>query len=161
MRNRTDLAAWQNSIFHRVFRRRAHQRRPTSIGRRSVRQFADRIRNKASGRLPRVHTYSKLSATLFFVSSQPLNYGDAIATAAAAAAAYRKLLTTVDRHTSFLKLHITTLGSIAWKSHIFFIKLFKTSNIHIVQLCQELFRLDLPSVQLARRRKVCLDKFGV
>ena len=44
---------------------------------------------------------------------------------------------------------------------IFFIKLFKTSNIHIVQLCQELFRLDLPSVQLALRRKVCLDKFGV
>jgi len=36
----------------------------------------------------------------------------------------------------------------------FFMKLFKTSNIRIVQLCQELFHFELPSVQLARRRKV-------
>ena len=40
-------------------------------------------------------------------------------------------------------------------------KLFKTSNIRIVRLCQELFDFDLPSVQLARRRKVFLDKFCV
>ena len=33
-------------------------------------------------------------------------------------------------------------------------KLSKTSNIRIVQLCQELFHFELPSVQLARRRKV-------
>jgi len=42
----------------------------------------------------------------------------------------------------------------------FFMKLFKTSNIRIVQLCQELFHFELPSVQLARRRKF-LDKFCV
>jgi len=40
-------------------------------------------------------------------------------------------------------------------------KLFKTSNIRIVQLCQELFPVDLPSAQLARRRKVFLDTFCV
>jgi len=32
-------------------------------------------------------------------------------------------------------------------------KLFKTSNIRIVQLCQELFHFELPSL-LARRRKL-------
>ena len=37
----------------------------------------------------------------------------------------------------------------------------KTSNIRIVQLCQELFHFELPSVQLARRRKLFLDKFCV
>jgi len=37
-------------------------------------------------------------------------------------------------------------------------KLFKTSNIRIVQLCQELLHFDLPSVQLARRRKVFLPR---
>ena len=42
-----------------------------------------------------------------------------------------------------------------------FIKFFKTSNIRIVELCQELFHFELPSVQLARRRKVFLDKFCV
>ena len=46
-------------------------------------------------------------------------------------------------------------------SSIFFMKLFKTSNIRIVQLCQEVFHFDLSSVQLARRRKVFLDKFCV
>ena len=40
-------------------------------------------------------------------------------------------------------------------------KLFKTSNICIVQLRQELFHFDLPLVQLARRQKVFLDKFCV
>jgi len=43
----------------------------------------------------------------------------------------------------------------------FFMKLFKTSNIRIVQLCQELFHFELPSVHLARRRKLFLDKFCV
>jgi len=40
-------------------------------------------------------------------------------------------------------------------------KLFKTSNIRIAQLCQELFHFELPSVQLARRRELFLDKFCV
>jgi len=38
-------------------------------------------------------------------------------------------------------------------------KLFKTSDIHVVAECQELFGFDLPSVQLARRRKKLFDKF--
>jgi len=42
-----------------------------------------------------------------------------------------------------------------------FMKLIKTSNIRIVQLCQELFNFELPSVQLARRRKLSSDKFCV
>ena len=43
----------------------------------------------------------------------------------------------------------------------FFMKLFKTRNICIVQLCQELFHFELPHVQLARRRKVFSDKLCV
>jgi len=39
-------------------------------------------------------------------------------------------------------------------------KLFKTSNIRIVQLCQ-MFHFDLPSVQLARRQKVFFERFCV
>ena len=38
-------------------------------------------------------------------------------------------------------------------------KLFKTSDIHVVAECQELFGFDLPSVQLARRKKKFSDKF--
>jgi len=38
-------------------------------------------------------------------------------------------------------------------------KLFKTSDIHVVAECQELFGFDLPSVQLARRTKKFLEKF--
>jgi len=41
-------------------------------------------------------------------------------------------------------------------------KLFKTCNIRIFQLCQELFHFELSSVQPARRRKkVFSDKFCV
>ena len=36
-------------------------------------------------------------------------------------------------------------------------KLFKTSNIRVVQLCQELFHFELPSVQLRRRRIAFVD----
>ena len=37
-------------------------------------------------------------------------------------------------------------------------KLFRTSDIQVVAQCQEEFGFDLPSVQLARRRKKFLDK---
>jgi len=47
------------------------------------------------------------------------------------------------------------LNSLDFVISRFFMKLFKTSNIRIVQLCQELFHFELPSVQLARRRKLC------
>jgi len=40
-------------------------------------------------------------------------------------------------------------------------KLFKTSDIHLVAECQELFGFDLPSVQLARRTKKFLEKFDI
>jgi len=38
-------------------------------------------------------------------------------------------------------------------------KLFKTSDIHVVAECQELFSFDLLSVQLACRSKKLFDKF--
>jgi len=41
----------------------------------------------------------------------------------------------------------------------FFMKLFKTSDIHVVAEYQELFGFDLPSMQRARRRKKFFDKF--
>jgi len=53
------------------------------------------------------------------------------------------------------------LNSLDFVISRFFMTLFKTSNIRIVQLCQELFHFELPSVQLARRRKLFLDKFCV
>jgi len=53
------------------------------------------------------------------------------------------------------------INSLDFVINRFFMKLFKTSNIRIVQLCQELFHFELPSVQLARRRKLFLDKFCV
>ena len=53
------------------------------------------------------------------------------------------------------------LNSLDFVINRFFMKLFKTSNIRIVQLCHELFHSELPSVQLARRRKLFLDKFCV
>jgi len=40
-------------------------------------------------------------------------------------------------------------------------KLFKTSDIHVVAECRELFGFDLPSVQLARHRKKFLEKFVI
>jgi len=38
-------------------------------------------------------------------------------------------------------------------------KLFKTSDIHVVAEYQELFGFDLPSMQRARRRKKFFNKF--
>jgi len=46
------------------------------------------------------------------------------------------------------------LNSLDFVISRFVMNLFKTSNIRIVQLCQELFHFELSSVQLARRRKV-------
>jgi len=51
------------------------------------------------------------------------------------------------------------LNSLDFVINRFFMKLFKTSNIRIVQLCQELFHFEQPSVQLARHRKAFLEKF--
>jgi len=46
------------------------------------------------------------------------------------------------------------LNSLDFVINRLFTMLFKTSNIRIIQLCQERFHFDLPTVQLARRRKV-------
>jgi len=43
----------------------------------------------------------------------------------------------------------------------FFMKLFRTSNIHVVSDCQEQFNFVLPSVQLARRAKKFANKLNV
>jgi len=43
----------------------------------------------------------------------------------------------------------------------FFMKLFKTSNIHMVSNCQEQFNFALLSVQLARRSGKFLNKLHV
>jgi len=43
----------------------------------------------------------------------------------------------------------------------FFIKLFRTSNIHLVSDCQEQFKFVLPSVQLARRAEKFVNKLHV
>jgi len=51
------------------------------------------------------------------------------------------------------------LKSLDFVINTFFMKLFKTSDIHVVSECQELFGFDLPSVQLARRTKKFFDKF--
>jgi len=39
-------------------------------------------------------------------------------------------------------------------------KLFRTTDIRIISLCQELFNFELPSVQLERRRKKFVTKFS-
>jgi len=53
------------------------------------------------------------------------------------------------------------LNSLDFVINGLFMKLFKTSNIRIVQLCQQLFHFELPSVlQLARRRKILQISFA-
>jgi len=51
------------------------------------------------------------------------------------------------------------LKSLDFVINRFFMKLCKTSDIHVFAEYQELFGFDLPSVQLARRRKKFFDKF--
>ena len=41
----------------------------------------------------------------------------------------------------------------------FLMKLFRTSNMHVVSDCQEQFNFVLPSVQLARRVEKFVNKF--
>jgi len=43
----------------------------------------------------------------------------------------------------------------------FFMKLFRTSNMHVVSDCQEQFNFVLPSVQLARRAEKFVNKLHV
>jgi len=45
------------------------------------------------------------------------------------------------------------LQSLEFAFNRFFIKLFKTTNVEIVQACREVFHCELPSVQLTERYK--------
>ena len=53
------------------------------------------------------------------------------------------------------------LKSLDFVINRFFMKLFKTSNIHVVSDCQKQFNFVLPSVQLARRAKNFANKLNV
>ena len=53
------------------------------------------------------------------------------------------------------------LKSLDFVINRFFMKLFRTSNIHVVSDCQEQFNFVLPSVQLARRAKKFANKLNV
>jgi len=57
-----------------------------------------------------------------------------------------------------LPLYQYQLRSLDFVINRLFMKLFRTSDIQVVSQCQEEFSFDLPSVQLARRRKKFLDK---
>ena len=57
-----------------------------------------------------------------------------------------------------LPLYQYQLRSLDFVINRLFMKLFRTSDIHVVAKCQEEFCFDLPSVQLVRRRKKFLDK---
>jgi len=53
------------------------------------------------------------------------------------------------------------LKSLDFVINKFFMKLFRTSNMHVVSDCQEQFSFVLPSVQLARRAKKFANKLHV
>jgi len=55
----------------------------------------------------------------------------------------------------FFETHCVTLQSLDFTVNRFFMKLFRTSNIEIVQCCQTVFGFELPSVPLVTR----YDKF--
>ena len=50
------------------------------------------------------------------------------------------------------------LKSLDFVTNRFFMKLFRTSNIHVVSDCQEQFNFVLPNVQLARRAEKFVKK---
>jgi len=45
------------------------------------------------------------------------------------------------------------LQSLDFAFNRFFMKLFKTTNVEVVQACREVFHCELPSVQLTERYK--------
>jgi len=57
-----------------------------------------------------------------------------------------------------LPMYQYQLRSLDFVINRLFMKLFRTSDIQVVAQCEEEFCFDLPSVQLARRRKKFLDK---
>ena len=59
-----------------------------------------------------------------------------------------------------LPLQKNQLNSLDFVTNRLFIKLFRTTDIRIISLCQELFNFELPSVQLERRCKKFMNKFS-
>jgi len=59
-----------------------------------------------------------------------------------------------------LPLQKNQLNSLDVVTNKLFMKLFRTTDIRIISLCQELFNLELPSVQLERRCKKIVNKFS-
>jgi len=53
------------------------------------------------------------------------------------------------------------LKSLDFVINRFFMKLLRTSNMHVVSDCQEKFNFVLPSVQLARRAEKFVNKLHV
>ena len=58
-----------------------------------------------------------------------------------------------------LPLQKNQLNSLDFVNRLF-MKLFRTTDIRIISLCQELFNFELPSVQLERRVKKIVNKFS-
>ena len=52
------------------------------------------------------------------------------------------------------------LHSLDFVTNRLFMKLFMTTDIRIISLCQKLFTFELPSVQLERRCKKFVNKFS-
>ena len=54
-----------------------------------------------------------------------------------------------------LPLNKSQLASLDFVVNRFFMKLFKTTGMQVVEVCREQFDLVLPSMQIDRRRKLC------
>jgi len=52
------------------------------------------------------------------------------------------------------------LKSLDFVTNRLFMKLFRTTDIRIISLCQELFNFEFPSVQLERRCKKFVNKYS-
>ena len=61
-------------------------------------------------------------------------------------------------NTEAFSFHNYQLKSLDFVINRFFMKLFRTSNMHVVSDCQEQFNFVLPSVQLARRAEKFVKK---
>jgi len=59
-----------------------------------------------------------------------------------------------------LPLPKNQLNSLDFVINRLFMKLFRTTDIRIISLCQELFNFELPSVQPERRCKKFVNKFS-
>ena len=59
-----------------------------------------------------------------------------------------------------LPLQKNQLNSLDFVTNRLFMKLFRTADIRIISLCQELFNFELPSVQIERHLKKFVNKFS-